>query len=95
MCIRDRLRMNLYESWKAKNLPELIPNPEREMSWFRTASLIKDNVIAEGHGSGSRILFVDEIPGPCVLEAKPGQVEAQYNEMAELRRARPDVDWPK
>jgi hypothetical protein len=85
--------MNLHESWKAKKLPGIVPRLQKPMSWYRVAALIKDSVKKEGHGEGSRMSFIDHIPGPCVLESRPDQVEPQHDEMAELKRLQPEIDW--
>lgn len=54
---------------------------------------MKDNVAKNGHGPGSQICFTDQIPGPTVLELKPGQPIPVFDEIACLKQLKPDVDW--
>jgi hypothetical protein len=85
--------MRLYESWKAKELPQMVARLEKPASWYQLASMSKDSIVKQGHGQASRLSFIDHIPGPSVLECRPDQVEPQHDEMAELKRIQPEIDW--
>jgi hypothetical protein len=50
-------------------------------------------MIGAGHGPASQIYFQDDIPGPNVLECKPGQVPMKYDELAMFKAAQPDQNW--
>jgi hypothetical protein len=77
--------MDLFNSWRSKKLPVIAKYPPKPMSWYQTASLAKDSMTRQGHGQGSYISFIDHIPGPCVLEGKPGQVEARIDDSEEMK----------
>jgi hypothetical protein len=86
--------MRLYKAWETKALPSMMLAKEhKQLSWFRIASHVKDSVLKQGFGPEARITFMDHIPGPSVMESKPGQREAQYDEMAVLKKMMPEVDW--
>jgi hypothetical protein len=85
--------MNLHESWSSKKVPQMLKRLEKPMSWYRLASLTRDSVVEQGHGERSRISFIDHIPGPSVLESRPDQVEPEHDEIAELKRLMPHIDW--
>jgi len=83
--VRLAWMLDLVKAWRSKKLPEMAKLPPKPMSWHDIASWVKDVVARQGHGEGSRISFIDHIPGPCVLECKPGQVEARIDESEEIK----------
>ena len=88
-----RLMLDHYNAWERK-VPQPPPAPAfAKHRWHRVASFVPDIVRKQGHGPGSSIVFLDRIHGPCVLEVKPGQVEAQFDEWKIFRETHPDVDW--
>jgi hypothetical protein len=75
--------------------PLELPKPHKERSWHHTASMVRDMCERVGAKQGSRLNFVDGIPGPNVLEIKPGEEERHYDEMNAYRRCDPNYDWPQ
>ncbi len=84
---------DLYNRWRLKDrLPA--PAPKSKIPrWGEIAAKVRDFLEEEGHGTGSRLLFVDNIPGPCCLRLKPGEQEVQHNEMEYYSREVPGRDW--
>ena len=78
--------LRLFQSWSSKKLPVMIKHPPKPMSWHRTASLVKDSISKQGHTQDSRITFIDHIPGPCIMECKPEQIEPQMDEEEEMKK---------
>jgi hypothetical protein len=81
-----------YDVWQGK-VPLRPPPAQPRVDWHRVASWIKDLALQAGHGPGSRLCFTDHVPGPCLLELRPGQVEWQYDELAEYKKFDPSQDW--
>jgi hypothetical protein len=97
--IPTRWMEDLYSRW-ARKIP--LPPPMaplegiagRKMeNWHWIANGLKDNLIKHGHGPGSQICFMDQIPGPCITELKPGQPIPAFDEIAYLKLCKLDVDW--
>ncbi len=55
--------------------------------------MIRDLCEREGHGPGSRICFLDHIPGPCELTLLPDEKEPRYDEREAYKKVEPEVDW--
>jgi hypothetical protein len=62
-------------------------------NWHWLGHQVKDAVVKHGHGPGSQICFTDQIPGPSILEIKPGQSIPAFDELQVLKGWKPDVDW--
>jgi hypothetical protein len=62
-------------------------------NWRWVAHHMKDIVIKNGHGHGSQLCFVDQIPGPCLTEIKPGGKIPEYDELKIYREMNPQLDW--
>jgi hypothetical protein len=87
-----RWMIDRHQSWQRKTrLPPWQQSPNRR--WSDLGHWIKDHIIKQGHGPGSKIMFGDHIPGPCVLEVRPNSVEARYNELKAYKKMYPDKDW--
>ncbi|HEY5042461.1 MAG TPA: hypothetical protein VIK53_10705 [Verrucomicrobiae bacterium] len=91
---------DIYSRWRRKiSLPPAFVHDLQGLalkkieSWHWLAQGLKDNLVKNGHGPGSQICFTDQIPGPCVLELKPGQPIPAFDEIACLKQLKPDVDW--
>ncbi len=88
-----QLMKTLYDAWERKNPLPAPPPHDPKRNWHRMASWIKDIVVNAGHGPGTRLRFLDQIPGPCVVELLPGQEEFQHNEIESYRAVSPECDW--
>jgi hypothetical protein len=90
---------DIYSRWQRKiPPPPPVPRPEGRVArklenWHWLGHQIKDGVVKNGHGPGSQICFTDQIPGPCVLEMKPGQPVPAFDEIQFMKEWKPDVDW--
>ena len=90
---------SLYSCWQRKvPLPPPMAMPpglagKKMKNWHWLAHQTKDTVVGNGHGQGSQFCFTDHIPGPCVLEIKPGQTIPVLDEIQILKEWKPDVDW--
>jgi hypothetical protein len=90
---------DIYSRWERK----IPPPPPRERltglagkkleNWHWLGHQVKDSVVKNGYGPGSQICFTDQIPGPCVIEATPGQTIPAIDELALLKKVKPDADW--
>jgi hypothetical protein len=79
-------------------LKDRLPAPEAKSKiprWGEMAAKLRDFVEEAGHGPGSRLLFLDNIPGPCSLELKPGEQEVQHNELEYYKSQFPGSDWER
>ena len=86
--------MEMYRCWQNKiPLPPPMDKTTRFKNWKQLAQAIKDTAISQGYGPGTRLCFLDRLPGPVVWEFKPGQEELVYDELAALTKANPEVDW--
>jgi hypothetical protein len=88
--------LDFYKCWERKvpldpPLPRLPASPK--FNWHWVAHLMRDNVKSKGHGPGSRLIFNDHIPGPCMLELIPGQSEPRVNEVEIHKQIDPQYDW--
>ena len=63
--------------------------------WGDVAARVPDMVRESGHGPGSRVVFLDHIPGPCCHFIRPGQEEPHYDEWEDYKEQAPGVDWEK
>jgi hypothetical protein len=54
---------------------------------------IRDEQKRQGHGEGSRLVFLDNIPGPATLLYAPGEKEPKIDDLLILKKAWPHVDW--
>ena len=61
--------------------------------WSDAGHWIKGHLVEAGHGPGSQLLFLDRIPGPCILERRPGESEPRYNELEAYKKTHPERDW--
>jgi hypothetical protein len=90
---------DIHSRWQRKIQPP--PPMERPTglvgkkleNWHWRGHQVKDGVVGDGHGPGSQIFFTDQIPGPCIIEIKPGQTVPAIDEVAILKAWKPDVDW--
>lgn len=72
--------VNLHSRWERKlPLPPPMQLP-KGANWPYMACLIKETIIKEGHGPGSDLWFLDDIPGPADIEVRPGQINPQFRE---------------
>jgi hypothetical protein len=83
----------LLDAWDRKT--PLAPPRKRDLTWHwkRVGSILKDITVNAGHGPASQIHFLDNIPGPNVMECKPGQRLLDYDEMASYKAVDPAEDW--
>ena len=82
------------KAWKRKQpLPPPKPRDKKPMNWHWLAYWCRDYTLKRGYGPGSDLCFVDNIPGPGVIELKPGQQQRRYDELANYKLAKPDIDW--
>ena len=90
---------DIHSRWKRKIPP---PPPLERLTglagrklenWHWFGHQVKDGVVANGHGPGSQICFTDQIPGPCIIEMKPGQTIPAIDEIALLKGWKPELDW--
>lgn len=84
--------MSLYHCWRDKVLPPPAASTPCK-SWQRSAALIKDTATQWGHGPGSRLCFVDNLPGPAVLDIRPKEIEPVFDELDGYKKAHPEYDW--
>jgi hypothetical protein len=81
-----------YNIWERK-VPVPTPTPRKEQSWSTRAQWIFDIESLQRQGAGSRLCFMDNIPGPCTLEVRPTEHEAQYDELQLYKQWDPKQDW--
>ena len=62
-------------------------NEQKVSNWRWVAQFVKDATLKSGHGSGSQICFVDQIPGPCLTIIKPGGEIPEYDDLKTYREA--------
>jgi len=83
----------LYEKLKNKVQP-LPPEAKNNFkNWKHIAQWVKDGTLHGGHGPGSRPFFLDNIPGPIVMESKPRERELVCDEAAIFKKQYPQYDW--
>lgn len=87
------LRLKRIWELKIKASGELVERAGRR--WGDVAARVPDMVRESGHGPGSRLVFLDHIPGPCCHLIRPGEEEPHYDEWADYKKQAPDVDWEK
>lgn len=85
--------LTAHRYWENKVLIPPEPPPKHLRRWHDTAAWIKDVTVKNGHGPGSRFLFVDHLPGPLTLSIKPTETEPQWDDLQACKTAYPDEDW--
>ena len=63
--------MELIKAWKQKSKLPAAKEVGDIGSWSKIAAWIRDVVEIERHGEGSRLVFLDNIPGPCSISIRP------------------------
>ena len=61
--------------------------------WWDEAPRLYDYALSVGFGPGSQLWFQDRIWGPSAFQMSPGETEIWFDELADLRREEPGVDW--
>ncbi len=61
--------------------------------WWEVGPQIYSVILRRGDGPGSQICFQDRIWGPSAFQLVPGETEIWFDELADLRREEPGVDW--
>jgi hypothetical protein len=64
-------------------------------NWKHLAIWLSDCMKNSGHGPGSRLCFLDNIPGPVTIDIKPNEKEGVFDELEGYKKAHPKVDWEK
>ena len=72
----------LHERWERKApLRPLVSLPKTKSSnWHGVACRIKDIAQIQGNCPGTRLRFLDDIPGPAQMTIRPGQIAPQFDE---------------
>lgn len=83
----------LKELWERKVQPPSDKFKYEGLNWGEVASMVRDVTVEEGHGPGSRLVFLDNIPGPCFIPLKAGESEPQYDELEHYKQVSPGEDW--
>lgn len=89
-----RLRLDYYTAWERKTL-FTPPRIDPDIRWQRRASHIRDIVEGMGHGPGSKLCFIDNIPGPYTLEIRADQEEPKFDEIARCSSQMLSDEWPQ
>lgn len=87
-----KFMIDLHDRWSNKAPFGAPPEPIGQ-PWSRIAAWTKDIVKGQGHGPGSRMVFLDGIPGPSVMILRPGETERWYDEIAAYKECNPGYDW--
>jgi hypothetical protein len=82
-------------AWDRKHVVRFRVRPLSDKNWYRVASFLKGMALKQGHGPGSQLVFLDDVPGPSVAEYKPGVAPGRWDELAEYQQVAPKYDWPK
>lgn len=83
-----------YRTWERKvPLPPPLERPKKPLRWHWVAEWVRDNIRKQGHGPTSQLLFLDNLPGPCHIELRPGQPEPRVNECEIYKERHPEIDW--
>ncbi|MCX6899796.1 MAG: hypothetical protein NT105_13995 [Verrucomicrobia bacterium] len=83
-----------YKLWRYKKpLGKLPARPARNWDWHKMNYHLKGACERQGFTEGSRLLFLDNIYGPCVLMLRPGQHEFTYNERNHFKQMYPNINW--
>ncbi len=61
-------------------------------NWRWVGQQIRDVTLKSGHGPGSQICFVDQIPGPCLTTVKPGGEIPVYDELETYSEADANIN---
>jgi hypothetical protein len=76
-----------YQAWQDKTplAPPFLPG--RQSDWPALAAAAKETLKSGGDGPGSRICFLDGIPGPCCISLPPGKPDLQIDPIQEAEEA--------
>lgn len=72
----------LHKRWERKvPLQPLVSLPKtKSLNWPSAACRIKDIALIQGNCPGTRLRFLDDIPGPAQMTIRPGQIEPHFDE---------------
>jgi hypothetical protein len=87
--------LRLKRMWERKTKASAERVEQAGRRWGDVAARVPDMVRESGHGPGSRVVFLDHIPGPCCHLIRPGQEEPHYDEWEDYKNQAPGVDWEK
>ena len=93
--VPSEVAADLVSRWERK---DRLPAPEARqdvLRWGELATKARDFAEEDGHGMGSRLVFLDNIPGPCSLMLRPGEEEIQHNELKHYTKTAPGHDWKR
>ena len=62
-------------------------------NWHWVAQNFMGIALKNGHGPGTEICFVDQIPGPVLTTMKPGARVPAYDELKTNFEADANIDW--
>ena len=83
-----------YKCWERKvPLPPPRDPGKKPLNWHLVANWVRDRTRQLGHGPTSQLLFLDNIPGPCLTTLLPGQAEPRVNELEFYQEKFPQYDW--
>jgi len=82
---------------KLRDKVPAVPKEETDFfkNWKQLAIWMNDCMKISGHGPGSRLCFLDNIPGPMTIEIKPNEKEGVFDELEAYKKAYPKEDWDK
>lgn len=83
------------EAWDRKHVVRFRARSIADKNWYRAASFLKKIMTDQGHGPGSQIYFLDDLPGPSMADYKPGATPGRWDELVEYQRVAPKYDWAK
>jgi hypothetical protein len=90
-----RRASDFCNAWDRKHVAQFRARPIPDKNWYRAASFLKGIITEQGHGPGSQIYFLDDVPGPSMAEYKPGVKPGRWDELEEYQRVAPKYDWPQ
>jgi hypothetical protein len=85
--------VDLFKKWQNKTPLGQPPETDYFKNWKHLAMWIVESLKIEGHSPGSRLCFLDNIPGPSTIAIKPGQQERLFDELGAYKKAHPEEDW--
>ncbi len=86
---------DLVNKLQAKVPVTPVEEPDYFKNWKHLAIWMNDSMKISGHGPGSRLCFLDNIPGPMTIEVKPNEKEMVFDELEAYKKVIPKVDWEK